>query len=68
MLFGMARKIGDKLYMVSVLVEASSTYVTFVFNFIEKRMYASAIFNPRAEDEMVMFEEGKITTLKLKEH
>jgi hypothetical protein len=31
-------------------------------------MYASAIFNPRAEDEMVMFEEGKITTLKLKEH
>jgi hypothetical protein len=62
------RKIGDKMYMVAVLVKANSTYVTFVYNFKEERMYASVIFNPRAEDEMVMFESGKITKLQLMEH
>jgi hypothetical protein len=62
-----ARKIGDKIYMISFKVAGSSNFVTIIFNFDKKVFYTSGIINPKTKDETVLFETGAITQLKLKE-
>ena len=63
-----SRKIGDQMYMISALNEANSNFVTFVFNFKQNEMYASVIFEPGTEQEMIMFEGGVIEKSTLKEN
>jgi hypothetical protein len=63
-----ARKIGDKLYMVSFKVAGNSNFVTIIFNFDKKVFYTSGLLDPKTKKEQVLFESGMIKQLKLKEN
>ena len=54
--------------MINFKVTASSNFITIVFNFNEKVMYTSALFNPKTPQEQIFFERGIIKNLKLKEN
>lgn len=63
-----SRKIGDKMYLVNFMNEASSTFVTLIFNFNHNVMYSSALIAPGTDQENVFFDGGIIEHLQLKEN
>jgi len=63
----LSRKIGDKLYMISFMVVARKSYVTIIFNFNQNIFSTSALLSPGTDKEMILFEEGTIEQLTLKE-
>jgi hypothetical protein len=63
-----SRKIGDKMYLVNFMNEASSTFVTLIFNFNQNVMYSSALIAPGTDQENVLFDGGIIEHLQLKEN
>jgi len=63
-----SRKIGDKMYLVNFMNEASSTFVTLIFNFNQNVMYSSALIAPGTGQENVLFDGGIIEHLQLKEN
>jgi hypothetical protein len=62
-----SRKIGAKMYMVSFMVQANSSFVTIVFNFNQNVMSTSALLAPGTDQELILFEAGIIEQLTLKE-
>ena len=64
----LSRKIGKKMYMVGFMVEANKSFVTIVFNFKKKELATSASIAPGTDQEMILFEEGTIKSLNLKEY
>ena len=63
-----SRKIGDKMYIVNVLEEGSSTFVTLIFNFNQNVMWSSVLLFPQTENEQIWFDGGIIEQLVLKEN
>ena len=63
-----SRKIGDKMYIVNFMNEASSTFVTLIFNFNQNVMHSSALIAPGTDQENVLFDGGIIEHLQLKEN
>src|SRR5262249_104875 len=63
-----ARKIGDKIYMINFKVAGSSNFVTIIFNFDKKVLYTSALPDPKTTKEQTLFESGVIKQLKLREN
>jgi len=60
-----SRKVGQGMYLVNFMVQATKTFVTILFNFDAGVMYTSALFTPGTEQEMQFFEGGIIEQLTL---
>ena len=63
-----SRKIGDKMYLVNILEEGPSTFVTLIFNFNQNVMWSSLLLFPQTDNEQIWFDGGIIEHLKLVEN
>jgi hypothetical protein len=54
-----SRKLDDNIYIVNIFMENKS-FVTLVYNFKARNMFASVLFTPCTPNEITLFEGGTI--------